>query len=374
MDRGLPVRIERVKVEHEGGLEAAARLVRYQALERLADETDCQWIATGHTASDQAETVLLRLGRGAGARGAGGILERRGRVLRPMLNVSRREVLDFLQQRGAKPLVNDPSNQDLTRARNRIRHQVLPELRFALGDGVERALARFARFAREDEAVLAQLANLPNPAPRNAVSGLPAAIQRRWVRKACESLGHKPNAVELLTATTFLARCAHKRTELRVELGRKIEIRCERDQFVVAKAKPASKQASKAVSAPLVELVPNQTVSLDWAGLQLRLSEAAPAVAKGSMELALPQQVAMPLRVRPRLPGDRITPLGGGSRKLKRLLIDEGVPREQRERLAVVTDALGNVLWVVGLRVAEAARAGQGAELGWLLCASSQAG
>jgi len=352
-ERGLAAATAKVIVEREGGLEAAARKARYEALERLADELEAHWIATAHTATDQAETVLLRLSRGAGARGARGVLPKRGRILRPFLTVTRPQVERFLAERGEAPLVDDPSNQDLGRARNRIRHRVLPELRKAMGPGADRALARFAALARDDEAALATWAHGLGDR-REELREVPGAVLRRWLRARCEALGLSPNEPQLQSA----AKAVHQSGAREVELGRRIVVRAG-ERVVVALVE--KKQHGEAIDLPI-----GAERELDWAGLRVALAKVSRANAVGKFELALPLDVALPLSLRPVLPGDRLQGERGTVR-VKRLLVDRKVPRADRSKVLVLVDAHGTLLWVVGHRVAATARAGQGASPGLLV-------
>ncbi|MBI2893706.1 MAG: tRNA lysidine(34) synthetase TilS [Deltaproteobacteria bacterium] len=145
LDLGL--RIERIEVPAgPGGVLERAREARYACLEKVADELGCARIAVGHTRGDQAETVLHRLLRGTGIEGLGAIPPRRGRIVRPLLDVGRPEVLEFLRTRGL-PWVEDPSNERLEFLRVRLRREVLPLLD-DLAPGVEERLAALAAEAR----------------------------------------------------------------------------------------------------------------------------------------------------------------------------------------------------------------------------------
>lgn len=155
--RGLDTEIVRLEVAPGPGFEARAREARYAALETVRAAHGLAWIFTGHTASDQAETLLMRLGRGAALAGAAGVLAKRGRVLRPLLGVTRAEVLAYVAALGL-PVVADPMNDDPQFTRVRVRQGVVPALAQALGPTVERQLSRFATLAAEDEALLSGLA------------------------------------------------------------------------------------------------------------------------------------------------------------------------------------------------------------------------
>jgi tRNA(Ile)-lysidine synthase len=140
------------RAEH-GNLEATARRKRYEWLTRIAQETGARWVATGHTADDQAETVLHRLLRGAGLKGLRGIAARRPLatgvdLVRPVLSVTRAEVLAFLEDEGQAYRV-DRSNTDLSFTRNRLRHQLLPHLARDFNPGIASVLCRLARQADE---------------------------------------------------------------------------------------------------------------------------------------------------------------------------------------------------------------------------------
>jgi tRNA(Ile)-lysidine synthase len=138
-------------------IEDAARRIRYDFLEQTADALGAERIAVGHTQNDQAETFLLKLIRGAGLTGLGGIYPRRGRVIRPLLDVSRRDLRNYLIQRGER-WIEDESNDDLANPRNRIRHVVLPELDHAAGGPTGPGMARTAGLIREDAEWLDELA------------------------------------------------------------------------------------------------------------------------------------------------------------------------------------------------------------------------
>ena len=131
------------------GIEEAARRARYAFLHRSAADLGAERIAVGHTRDDQAETFLLKLIRGAGLTGLGGIYPRRGALVRPLLDVSREDLRGLLEARG-EPWMDDESNADIANPRNRVRHRVIPELDAAYGGPTSAAIARAASLVRED--------------------------------------------------------------------------------------------------------------------------------------------------------------------------------------------------------------------------------
>ena len=158
----LPIIVEAADVRafgaaHRLSLEDAARRVRYGFLERAAVALGGDRIAVGHTQDDQAETLLLKLIRGAGLAGLAGIYPRRDSVIRPLLDVSRAELRGYLSAAG-ETWIDDESNADVSNPRNRIRHNVIPELNRAAGAPTSPAIARAAALAREDADWLDELA------------------------------------------------------------------------------------------------------------------------------------------------------------------------------------------------------------------------
>ena len=159
-DEALIVRVERFDTSRErGNLEETARRQRYEFLARLAAEMNAAWVATGHTADDQAETVLFRLLRGSGVQGLGGMKVRRPlapgiELVRPLLDVRRAAVLDYLQSK-QQAFREDDSNRDPRFTRNRLRHDLLPLLQRDYNPAVVDVLARLALQAQEVQADLA---------------------------------------------------------------------------------------------------------------------------------------------------------------------------------------------------------------------------
>ncbi|HSY16514.1 MAG TPA: tRNA lysidine(34) synthetase TilS [Jatrophihabitantaceae bacterium] len=184
-----PVRVVRVEVGGPGGPEAAARRARYGALTEAAEALDAQ-VLLGHTRDDQAETVLLGLGRGSGPRSIAGMLPASGRYLRPLLAISRQTTRAACDALGLSPW-DDPHNADPRFRRVRIRHELLPLAEDVLGGGVAAALARTAQQLRQDLDALDALAAAEVSRRRTEAGGLsglaglatsPVAIRSRVLR------------------------------------------------------------------------------------------------------------------------------------------------------------------------------------------------
>ena len=159
---GLPIFVARrdvkaLALEGRCSIEDAARRARYQFFAEAAVDAGATRTAVGHTADDQAETFVLKLARGAGATGLGAIYPRREQVVRPVLEVTRADLREYLRSVG-ETWVEDETNADLSNPRNRVRHDVLPHLEAALGLPARRAIARAAGLVGEDARWLDELA------------------------------------------------------------------------------------------------------------------------------------------------------------------------------------------------------------------------
>ena len=160
---GIPIAVESIDVgsyaqSQRLSVEDAARRIRYDFFHRASEPVSADRIAVGHTRDDQAETFLLKLVRGAGLTGLGGIYPRRDSVVRPLIEVGRAELRSYLESRG-QGWVEDETNEDLENPRNRIRHKVLPELDLAGNASATPAIARAAAIVREDGQWLDELSD-----------------------------------------------------------------------------------------------------------------------------------------------------------------------------------------------------------------------
>jgi tRNA(Ile)-lysidine synthase len=366
-------------------LEAAARRVRYRFLEEVRSARSARWIATAHHRDDQAETVVLRMLQGTGLEGLAGVLPRRGRIVRPLLDLPREALHRSLD--GALPagvsVMEDPSNRDPGIARNRVRHHLLPHLS-AETPGVAERLARLAGAARgARRAVEARLTEWLGPGAERPALDLDAfrALPEPLPAFALALLHRRAGAPHPAGAGArdeLLRQLADAGTRASgVDAGGGWRWR-EREGVLVLEP-PAERPVPGVVGPFSYRLPPPSTPpesrdavragrrsaeSRVWIGeigatLHLRRERVAPWMFRGSRHraaLVLPEPGLDRLVVRNRRPGDRLRPLGApGERKLKVLLIDRRVPRRERERLPLlVVD--GRIAWVPGVTIDEAFR------------------
>ena len=336
--------------------EAAARRLRYAALDGLRRELGATRILTAHQRDDQVETVLLQIARGVPLEALGGIAERRGPILRPLLAVSRVELLAWLGEHGLVPLA-DPTNLDLRRPRNRLRLLVLPELRrrehgidddlLALGERSRALRARLDRHFEHRGRTPIEGSESPRSAPEidcGWISALPPALRLpalRWMLAEVLGVAPMPSGPSM---NAFLARLEHgKPARLRLP-GEIRELAVDGGR--VAWASPASRIPAFSYTFS----IPGE-VELPELGLRLRVgrSRVEPWMFRGDPRRA--GFVAAPGRatVRNRRPGDRLHPIGApGTRKLKEILIDRRVPEESRDRIPLL-ELAGRLAWVPGV-------------------------
>lgn len=208
---GFPlVEIVTVEVGSEGGLEAAARSARYEAIDEVAAAVDARFVLLAHTLGDQAETVLLGLARGSGARSLSGMAELTGRYLRPLLSVTRSQTVEVCEATDLK-IWHDPHNSQERFSRVRVRETVLPALEQELGPGIAESLARTAEQLREDADALDELASAAfeevgrtlATSIELSISGLeklPVALRYRVIRIAGQAHGaqfHRSHVLEI---------------------------------------------------------------------------------------------------------------------------------------------------------------------------------
>jgi tRNA(Ile)-lysidine synthase len=368
-DLGWPVTVDRVVVPSGAGLspEASARAARYAALGRAARAFAADRVALGHTADDQAETVLMRLLQGAGPRGLSGIPPRRGRLVRPLLLVPRATVLGYLAANGLR-WVEDATNRDPKFLRNRIRADVLPLLGAHVGPTLGRALGRTASAARETVEALDRLV-----APRldgrlrptvggvtldlEALRDLPPGAGKALLQRAVAAVAPPGPLRSGLRAGPLAGLWDLSRTGstgARVRLTGGVVAERLRGGVWIGRQFPAGN--------PVDLAVPGE---VRLAGARLVLTaDVVPAPAGRSADHAWPDpawevwfdQDALSggLVVRTRRPGERVVPFGGtGPISMSRLLAAAGVPRLLRPTWPVLvtrTVAAEEIVWVIGVR------------------------
>jgi tRNA(Ile)-lysidine synthase len=351
---GAGFRSERVVVPAGGDLEARARDVRRAALERVRREAGAVAVLLGHTADDQAETVVLNLLRGGGLAALAGMSARSATLRRPLLGLRRRDTVEVCARLGISPL-HDPMNDDDAFRRIWVRRHVLPLLAASADRDVAGVLARQARLAADDRAALdemarSRLAAAGEPPEAHAMAAAPVAIARRAVRLL---VGPPWPAAADVDRVLDVAGGRARRAQL--PAGRTVERVGGRLVVVTEPEQPAPE--------PVLLPVPG-TVEIGAWRLEAWVDRAPPVGWPDGRATCVvdADHVGETLVVRTARPGDRLRPLGmSGTRKLADVLASIGVPASLRDRHPVVTravadDPAGEPVWVVGYRVDDRAR------------------
>ncbi len=341
---GLAYEERRASLEG-GNLQQEARKERYRFAEQLADERGLSAIATGHTADDVAETVVLNLARGAGLRGLSGIPPVRGRVVRPLIRHRRRDVLRYLEHL-KQPYRTDPTNLTPKYARNRVRLEIMPVLE-ELYPGAGDNIAHTASLLREDLEVLEGLvAGVIRRRGEEAVVPLeelwrvPPALRRHVLRGAYSML--VPDATPLgSVAVEGVLKLAQ-----RGEGTREVHL----PELVTAVVRSGEELALYRKRDPVCtgerDLLPGTQGFERWLIEVRDVREFDPADA-ARPEVAYLDASGGPYRVRMAREGDTIRPLGlGGTKKIYKAMKDRKVPKDLRTRTPVVIDGRGRVAWV----------------------------
>ena len=333
------------------GLEETARRMRYAFLEEAARAVGADRIATAHTADDNAETVLLHLIRGSGLQGLTGIRPRQGRLVRPLLTTTRREIEDYLELYHI-PHVEDSTNQDDAYTRNQVRHQVIPLLDEINPWFVPR-MADTIRYLRSDNDYLsAQAAAVARRARPAGDCGLsisaallasqPDPIAVSIVSCLLGRLGEFQFRAAHLTAVVALSRSPAPSGA--VSLPHSLTARRVYGELILVRGARRSPPF-----APVSLSVPGEAVlpSIGWT-IACRRAEAPEQPPDTPDHFFLnPSRLTGPLVIRPRLTGDTITLPRRRAKTVKKLLIDAKVPRWDRDRLPLLADASGP-LWLAG--------------------------
>jgi tRNA(Ile)-lysidine synthase len=364
---GIELSVERPRLG-EGNLQAEAREARYAAAERLLGSRGLDWVATGHTRTDLAETVLYRLATSPGRRALLGLRARRGAVVRPLLALERDRVRELATE-AELPFRDDPSNQEPLYARNRIRNEVLPVLR-EVGPSAEAVIAETQAELQEESEALEDLASksleLAGAASGNAIGveqlmELDPAIRRLALRQLAERVAGTQVALGRRRAAEIWSLAREPEGGV-IELGGGVEAHVEHGHLrFTAGPRPEPEETTLTV--------PGACRFGSW--------EVRAELERGGVESPGPDRAALDpstlderLVVRAWRDGDRMRPLGlGGSKSLQDLFTDRKVPRSLRGTLPVVISE-GRIAWIAGVAVSEEFAAEPGSESAAVLSAS----
>ena len=378
----IAVDVRALAAERKLSLEDAGRQARYEALAEMAGRVGATCIATGHTADDQVETILLNFLRGGGPEGLAGMPATRelpggARIIRPIIDLTKAETEAYCQAHDLQPRL-DSTNLELFARRNRLRHNLLPLLREEQ-PALDRLLLRQAEIFRAEDDFLRELTEIFLPAALLSASeseitlavdklvNLPLPLARRVVRECLRSLrlGRLPLSVEQVDRVLELAR--QGKTGKKLILGEGLEAAKEYEKLILSRTEPPVERAAltrrrqgygwQGVEREIRLPLPGEATFeqrrfkaelLDRASIHDLRADAGGKIAFLDAARFAPGE-AFTLR-HPR-PGDRFVPLGSaGSMKLQDFFTNLKVPRPRRAKTIVVCQG-DRIVWLAGYRI-----------------------
>lgn len=348
--------------EHKISIEMAARDCRHSFLKEMKESLSADKIALGHTASDQAEEVLLRIIRGTGPAGLKGMRPGTANgIIRPLLFATHDEILAYLDSQNLD-YRDDSSNFEPFCQRNFLRLHVFPLLKDKFHDDVVGAISRYAELAREEESwwdsqVKAAWQKVSPTEPEsgirldlNALRELHPALMRRLLRYGLERVRGNLSgihSVHLEPLFSFVSR-ERQKTSKSIRFPGEIEAVQQAENLLIRKMDSAVPTPLVEISRPGTYLFGSFLFQIETADEPCRHTPAPPQPGRIIMDAA---RIKWPLLIRSWNQGDRFCPVGmKGSKKLQDYFTDSKVPKDERSKIPVLCDS-DKICWVVGLRM-----------------------
>jgi tRNA(Ile)-lysidine synthase len=359
-------------------LEETGRTIRYEFFNKVSAEASYTKIAVGHQSDDNAELVLMNLIRGTGPLGLSGIPPVQGRVIRPLIEIERSDIISFLNTHSIGYVV-DHSNHDLKPFRNRVRNELIPFLASRYNPRISRSLNRLAHISRDDEQWVAPhvetiYASSVVSRSGNKVVLCREALNRRYkgllkriFRRACHELtgSHKFQTLYHMEKVCSLV---ENGPETGIDLPGRLRISRRGERVIVESTEFSEGPSESGEAVPFeFQLIEPGTYDLDACGYRLaieirdakRVIHTAKWQRKSFSRLEAvidAEKATFPLTLRNPKPGDRFQPLGcAGEQKLKKFFSDHKVPRALRKRCLVLADGR-SILWLVGYRIEDSVK------------------
>lgn len=379
--------IRRIAAQQKISIEEAARNERYDFLSSAARSVGAAKIAVAHTADDQAETVLFRLIRGA----SGGIagmpatrkLDTGGTVIRPVLNLWKKDILHYLHERQI-PFKTDTSNDDTDFVRNRIRHKLLPFLLKDFNPNIKEVLLNNAEnlseisdLARwETRKVFKNLVKIRRHGvielDRVHFEILHPAIRKEVIRECLRLLKGDLSSIYYNNIADILTIALSKQSGKMISLPDAVTVRREFNKIVFTKDADASRMLPfcQTIAVPGITVLNKISLRIQTDIIGRKEAPALRRKKKERMHLLHQydkplieyfdlEKISLPLVVRSRKEGDRYRPIGmKGAKKIKEILIEEKIPVSERAQIPLMADASGMIIWLVGHRIGEQCKVG----------------
>ena len=340
----LPFFYYSVKVESDGlSLEEAARKIRYDYLYQCAKECGANKIAMGHNQNDNAETIIMRLCRGTGLRGLGGIPPIRDSIIRPLIETPRKDIEAFLNAKNI-PYRTDATNFDRVYSRNRIRHDIIPAME-QINPQIVSTLSKSAALFREEEKLLLQLTAdiIKGGLHIPTMLKMPSALQKRVIRSALTDFGLRDIEQQHISQIESLLL---SETGKETHLPRGIIARREYD-YLQLYVQKEEKSGGFCHDIPI-----DKTVFIPQTGATVRATiiSYSTTLVENSINICTKyfnyDRIKDVLQLRTRRPGDRINLSGVGNKKLQDEFSDRKIPRANRDTIPLLATG-SEILWIM---------------------------
>ena len=359
-------------------VEEAGRIERYAFFYEIAERHGFNKIAVGHHRDDNAELILMNLLRGSGPSGLSGIAPSRDKIIRPLIQASRSEILRYLADNNLK-YQTDPSNADPAFLRNKIRHELLPLLKSEYNPNIEATLNRLADVLRTEESWLderiqknlkqATVSWRKNELDLSVVNlqKLHTAQIRRVLRAGIKQIKGSLRRISLSHVDAVIAILLNQKSNTWIDLPDQIRVEKRGDRLLIRRESENLRSLSPVCDLPAY----HYTIHLDEIPIRLWMPEIQKTLSiSGRLENKLPDwsqkglsvaffdfdRLQFPLIVRNPKPGDRFVPMGmTGKQKIKDYFINNHVPRSDRAFYPVVVSGR-QIIWLAGHRIAESVK------------------
>ncbi|MGE5417600.1 MAG: tRNA lysidine(34) synthetase TilS [Acidobacteriota bacterium] len=356
-DWKVPLAVERFDVakiarEQKQSVEEAGRNARYQFFEEIRRHQGAHSIAVAHHRQDQAETVLMRLIQGTGPGGLQGILPRRDDVIRPILALDRKEIIDYLSEKGL-PYRIDYSNYDKNYLRNRIRLELIPQLQNDFNPDIVDGLWRLAQYSREDNLYWDdQIRLVWDTVVEKTDDGinlfvepfkeLPGPLQHRLLQRFLNAAGGRRVSHNDIVRVIDLA--VQPGSSKKVQISGGIWVGINYGVLQIPAVADDAKEFCYELTVPGEIYIPETDLWIRSRLVQESETERCPNIARFDWD-----GIEKPLYVRSRIPGDRFQPPGlGGTKKIKDYFIDNKIPIQIRNQTAILASD-NEIYWLIGL-------------------------
>ncbi len=369
---GLPfflkeIDVQKEKVKLKTSFQDAARIIRYKFFNETLAAVEGNRIALGHTADDQVETILINIVRGSGLKGLAGIPQVRDNIIRPLLQIYRKEIEDYLEEKKIA-YRNDSSNYENKYLRNRIRHELIPHLE-SFNPGIKKSLKGMSLIAEEDDFLLSQMTldifnqNFQNQGEKDISWSIndfqihPLALKKRLVRETFHRITGGTQGITALHVQQILNLFDFPKAGKVLNVPRNVEVSCTYSSVEFKINNEKSAENSKKFETDLTAILIPGTTEIPEGQIQVQTQILDEKQGFSSINQHLQafldlDKTGISINARFFQPGDRFCPLGmSGSKKLKSFFIDRKVPRHMRHRIPILTNDQGDIIWVYGERI-----------------------